>query len=484
MSSLRKSLSKGIFWSYFDSFGTYLIKFGFSIAIARVLSPEDYGTIGMIVIFIALGQILMTGGFAMALVQKTEINERDQSTVFWYNLAMATAVYIVLFLTSGLIADFYGSPVLKNVTRVSALSIVLSSLICVPVALLTRQMDFKRQALINLFAALFSGIAGVIFAYNGLGVWALVIQTLASNLVATAGFWIISKWSPRFIFDRGSFITMNRFGYKIFLQGLGDVIFTKLYYPLIGKYFSASSLGYYTNANRFYEIFVRQVTNSFTRVMFPAFSSIQDETGRVHRNYLLSFEVLFYLASVLTLILILAARPFVSIFLTEKWLPAVPLMTVFFIEGAFFPLLMLNHNLLNSLGKSGLSLRLDILKKVLTFGSIFIAFRYGVRALIIGQVVASFISFVFSVFVMVCSQKIDLRGLIKPVLLTVFITAICTAAYYLLIMRTVSEDWILLVTAVMFIPALFIILSVLLKARPFQELKSITQNFLISDRNR
>ena len=277
---------------------------------------------------------------------------------------------------------------------------------------------------------------------------------------------------------------MNRFGYKIFLQGLGDVIFTKLYYPLIGKYFSASSLGYYTNANRFYEIFVRQVTNSFTRVMFPAFSSIQDETGRVHRNYLLSFEVLFYLASVLTLILILAARPFVSIFLTEKWLPAVPLMTVFFIEGAFFPLLMLNHNLLNSLGKSGLSLRLDILKKVLTFGSIFIAFRYGVRALVIGQVVASFISFVFSVFVMICSQKIDLRGLIKPVLLTVFITAICTTAYYLLIMRTVSEDWILLVTAVMFIPALFIILSVLLKARPFQELKTITQNFLISDRNR
>src|SRR5512133_1776988 len=206
MSSLKKSTTKGFLWSFIDSFGAYFVKFGFSIAIARALSPDDYGIMGMIVIFIALGQLVMAGGFSMALVQKQGTTEKDYSTVFWYNLAIACLIYCILFFAAGPIADFYDSPILKNVTRITGLGIIFSSLAVVQVAVLTKRMDFRSQAIINLVSSLVSGIFGVVFAYKGFAVWALVIQTLAGGIAGTLGFWIISDWRPKLIFDRASFI--------------------------------------------------------------------------------------------------------------------------------------------------------------------------------------------------------------------------------------------------------------------------------------
>lgn len=478
MSSVKNNAVKGLFWSFLDSFGAYFVKFGFSIAIARALSPDDYGIMGMIVIFIALGQIVMTGGFSMALVQKQGTTDRDYSTVFWYNLGIACLIYCLLFFAAGPIADFYDSPILKDVTRITSLGIIFSSLAVVQVAVLTKRMDFRSQAIINLVSSLVSGIFGVVFAYKGFAVWALVIQTLAGGVAGTLGFWVMSDWRPKFIFDRGSFISLNRYGSKIFFQGLGDVIFTKIYFPLIGKYFSAAQLGYYTNANRFYDIFVRQVSNAFNRVMFPAFSSIQDESERFNRNYLMSFDVLFWFASVVSLVLILAARPFVSVFLTEKWLPAVPLMTVFFIEGFFFPLLMLNQNILCSIGKTGTSLKIDILKKVLTFGSIFIAFRFGIQALIMGQVAGSFIAFAVSAFVVFRTLKVSMGQMFRKAFPVIIITVLCGAGGYLLKNAGMNSDWALLAANISLIPALYLALSFLFRISAIKELRVFIRGYL------
>lgn len=478
MSSIKKNTTKSLFWSFLDSFGTYLLKFGFSVAIARALSPSDYGLMGMIVIFISLGQMLMMSGFSMALVQKTDTTQEDYSTVFWYNLGIGCLIYIILFFTAGSIADFYGNPILKSVTRITSLGIIFNSLAVVQIAILTKQLDFRRQALVNLVSALVSGISGVLVAYRGYAVWALVIQTLSGGLTATIGFWIVSNWRPDFVFARSSFTTLNRYGWKILAQGLGDVIFTKIYFPLIGKYFTPDQLGYYSNANRFYDIFVRQVSNAFSRVMFSAFSLIQNERERVKRNYLTAFEILLYCASILSLVLIFIAKPFVMIFLTQKWAPAVPLMIIFLTEGFFFPLLMLNHNILCSLGMSGASLKIDILKKILTFGSIFIAFGFGVRALIAGQVAGSFIAFTVSVYVVFRHLGLSITELIKKALPIIMITTVCFVVSYFVIDSLFSSDWTILLANIILMPAVYFGLSYLFRVKALTEIRSIVADFV------
>ena len=194
-----------------DSFGVYLVKFGFSVAIARTLSPEDYGLMGMIVIFISLGQMLMQSGFSMALIQKKDTNSDDLSTAFWFNLATAVLIYFILFFSAGAIAGFFGKPLLVNITRVAAIGIILNSLCSVQVSILTKKMDFRKLTWINLGGALISGSTGLIMALNGYEVWALVFQTLAGNAFYLAGLWITSGWKPEFIFSLSSFRSLFSF---------------------------------------------------------------------------------------------------------------------------------------------------------------------------------------------------------------------------------------------------------------------------------
>ena len=326
MESLKTRTTRGLFWSFLDSFGVYLVKFGFTIVIARTLSPEDYGLMGMIVIFISLGQMLMQSGFSMALIQKKETTQDDLSTAFWFNVITAGIIYAILFMSAGGIASFFGKPVLVSITRVAAIGIILNSLCSVQMSLLTKRMDFRKLAWINLAGALISGTTGLILALMGYEVWALVFQTLAGNAIYLAGLWITSQWKPGIVFSIQSFKSLFNFGYKILLQGLTDVIFTKSYFPLIGKLFPLAQLGFYTNANRFYDLFIRQTSNSVNRVIFPAFAIIQDDKERFNTNYIRSFNLLATAMFMGSVLLIVVSRPFVELALTEKWLPAVPLM--------------------------------------------------------------------------------------------------------------------------------------------------------------
>jgi teichuronic acid exporter len=455
MESLKARTARGIFWSFMDSFGVYLIKFFFSIVIARTLSPEDYGLMGMIVIFISLGQMIMQSGFSSALIQKKACTTTDLSTAFWFNLVAALIIYILLFFSAGAIASLFQKPILIPITRVSAIGILLNALSSVHTATLIRGMDFKKITWINLGGALISGTTGLVMALHGYEVWALVFQTLVGSFIYLTGLWITSNWIPRLVFDIESLRSLFKFGYKILLQGLTDVIFTKLYFPLIGKFYTTSQLGFYTNANRFYEVFVRQTTTSFTRVMFPAFAGIQDERKRFNSNYVRSFNLMTALMFIVSVILIISSRPFVSIALTEKWLPAVPFMQLFFIEGFLFPLLMFNQNIILAVGRSGLFLKIDIIKKGLTLLSIILLFRLGIRALIIGQVTATGLTFLISIAGVVKTQEIMLREIVIPLIKLSGTVILCLAFNYLLVEPLAVADWIDLLLKCTLIPVLF-----------------------------
>jgi len=470
MSELRQKTIKGLFWSYLDYFGVYFIKFGFTIAIARALSPSDYGIVGMIVIFIAIGNMLTESGFAMALIQNKNADENDFSTVFWFNVLSAIVIYTILYFFSEAIANFYNNSLLVNVTRISALGLVFSSLVVVQMTILAKELNFKKQAIINFVSAVVSGTTGIILAYFGNGVWALVFMTLAGSLIRTIAFWIFSRWKPRFVFSISSFKKLYKYGYKIFLQGISGVIFDKMYYPLIGKYFPAAQLGFYTQANRFYELFIRNTTIAYGRVTFTAFASLQEQKLRFSDNYTKTYNLLAFVVFPLSLFLIITAKPFVGFFLTEKWLPAVPLMEIFFIDGFFFPFLMLNQNIFNATGRSDISLKIDITKKVMTFLSIFLAFQFGIQALIIGQVVSSFIAFVIATLVIIKVQNITISKHFSEIIPIFSVTMICGMFNWFIVDKLFHSDGMLLLSKAILIPSLYLVIS-------FQVNKKIMKEF-------
>lgn len=472
MESLKARTTRGLFWSFLDSFGVYIVKFGFSVVIARTLSPDDYGLMGMILIFIAMGQVIMQSGFSAALVQKKDTNANDLSTAFWFNVIAGVTVWVILFFSAGAIAEFFDRPILITVTRVASLGIILNSLSSVHVAILTRELNFMRQTWINLVGTLISGITGVTLALMGYEVWALVFQTLAGNLIYMAGLWITSRWRPLFVFDMKSFRSLFGFSYKILLQGIMDVIFTKAYFPLIGKMFAAPQLGFYTNANRFYELFIRQSSVSVTRVLFPAFSSVQDDRERFNMNYLRSFNMIAMLMFAATVILIISSRPFIALALTEKWLPAVPYMQLFFTEGFFFPLLIFNQNILLSAGRSGLSLKIDIIRKVVILLSILIVWRIGIEALIIGQVAATVVALVLSSLAVNRHQGLMFRDTGGHTFKLVIIVAVCLLINYGFIESLPLADWPELILKITLIPLSFFVLARVFRLSALADLKA------------
>lgn len=476
MESLKDRTARGVFWSFLDSFGVYLVKFGFSIAIARTLSPDDYGLMGMIIIFISLGQMIMQSGFSMSLIQKKECDTTDLSTAFWFNVLTAIVIYLVLFFSAGAISAFYQKPILINITRIASLGIIVNSLCSVQASILSRRMDFRKLTWINMTGALLSGSTGLLLALKGYEVWALVFQTLAGNIVYMIGLWYTSKWRPQWTFSTDSFKLLFSFGYKIFLQGLADVIFTKLYFPLIGKSFSSSQLGFYTNANRFYDLFVRQTSISFNRVLFPAFSTMQDEKERFNGNYIRAFHLIMALMFLGSMVLLISSRPFVSIALTEKWLPAVPFMMLFFIEGFFFPLLMFNQNTLCSVGKSGLSLKVDIVRKGATLLSIILLFKHGINALIIGQVASTGLASIISTATVLRIQGIRPLTIIKPLSVLLLIVAICLLFSFFVIEPITTSDWAELTLKCTFIPLLYVGLAAFFKLSAITEVKNLLRD--------
>ncbi|MCX6267615.1 MAG: lipopolysaccharide biosynthesis protein [Bacteroidetes bacterium] len=478
MSTLKTKTLRGLFWSFLDSFGAYFIRFGFSVAIARTLAPSDYGLMGMIIIFIAIGNILSESGFGMALIQKKNTTNSDFSTIFYFNLIVSIVIYGVLFYAASAIADFYKEPVLTDVIRVSALTIVIGALSNIQTVILSKELNFKKQTYISLCSTVVSGTTGVIIAYNGFAIWALVFQTLSGTAVRLILLTLAVKWRPSLVFSWSSFIQLYKYGYKIFLQGATDVVFTKIYFPLIGKTFSTLQLGYYTNATSFSEILVKQTTIAYGRVLFPAIVTIKDDRERLNRSYSTVFKLLSFIMIPISVISIVSAPAFVDFFLTKKWLPAVPYMQLFLIEGFFFSLYMLNQNTFNATGASGLSLKVDIGKKLLTFLSLFIAIGYGIKALILGQIISSFVIFIFSLLVVQSKININMRPLLFEYFKLTMISLFLVFIDYFILQKNIEGSGILLLVKVIILSMAYLLAAYILKIQALNDVMLLLGKYL------
>ena len=295
--SLKQKTAKGIFWNFFQNFASSGLSFLVTLVLARILSPKDYGNIGMIVVFIAIADVFVDSGFASALIQKKNRTQEDLSTVFFFNIFVSVLCYAVLFVAAPYIAVFYEEPILSPLLRVISLKIVISSFCSIQYTILRIKIDFKKLARINILATFVSGIIGIVMALSGYGVWALVGQTLSLATINCFQYWFLSNWRPSKVFSRESFKSLFSFGSNLLVSSLIDKIYTSIYPIVIGKFFSASSLGHYTRASHFADFPSLNFTLVISRVTFPALTRLQDDDERLKASYrkllkLLSFVIL------------------------------------------------------------------------------------------------------------------------------------------------------------------------------------------------
>ena len=396
--SLKQATTKGLFWSSVERFSNQGVQFVFSIILARLLSPSDFGIIAMITIFFAVAQSFVDSGFSNALVRKTDRREEDLSTCFYFNIAVGLAAYIVLFLIAPFVATFYNQPILSPIIRITGLGVVLNSLCVVQQALFTIKIDFKSQAKVTLSATLISGIVGVIFAYRGYGVWALVWQGVASSIVRMGLLWLMSKWYPKTGFSKSSFDYLFGYGSKLLASGLLDTIYNNIYPIVIGKFYTPAQLGNYSRALSFAQLPSSNITSILQRVTFPVLSTIQDDMPRLQTNYRRLLKLSAFIVFPLMMGLAAVTFPLIRIVLTPKWEGCSFYLQIICFALMWYPIHAINLNLLQVKGRSDLFLRLEVIKKIVGVCIMCITIPLGITALCVGMVVSSFIALFINTF--------------------------------------------------------------------------------------
>jgi len=392
MSSLKQKTLTGLTWSFIDSFANQSVQFVVGIILARILSPREFGLVGMLTIFIAVSQSLIDSGFSSALIRKKNCTDIDYSTVFYFNLLIGLFFYLILFALADSISSFFNEPQLKILLRVLGLGLLLGSFGIIQSTILTKNINFKLQAKVSLITSVSSGIVAIAMALNGFGVWSLVALTLSRIGFNSLFLWIYAKWKPLWVFSKQSFKELFSFGSKLLISGLLDTTFRNIYYLVIGKYFSAADLGFYTRANQFSAFPSQNINTIIERVSYPVLSEIQNDKIRLKNIYRKQIRSTMLLTFVLMMGLAAVAKPMILTLIGEKWLPSVIYLQMLCFVGMFYPLHALNLNMLKVQGRSDLFLRLEIIKKVLAIPTIIIGIIWGIKVMIAGIMFTTFIT--------------------------------------------------------------------------------------------
>lgn len=473
--SLKKRALKGAVWTYAQQFSTQFINFIVSIFLARILLPEEFGLIGMIAIFMGIGTILFDGGMTSSLIRSDNLEESDFSTVFIFNLLVSIGAYFVIFISAPFIADFYHQPILTNVTRIYALSFVFSAFGSVQNTILTKAMNFKKQTLLTIPALLAGSIVALFMAFNGFGVWSLVGMTLINTFVLGVILWFTSTWKPSFIFSKDKFRKHFNYGYKLTLSGVLDIIFTNIYQIVIGRFFTASIVGYYTRANQLMMMPVGNVSTALNKVAFPLFAEMKNDELRLKSAYKRMMLMVLYLINPIVVIMLVLAEPLTVFLFTEKWLPMVPLFQIICLSGLLYPLHLYNLLILQVKGRTDMFLRLEIVKKVLATAVLVVSFYFGLYGLLWGQLVFSllalFINTYFAGSMINYTMKQQLKDMMPLFVLSGFVGA-CMYALDHFVLNELSEIVRLSVSAVCgFI--LYLCISYICKFESLLEIKNI-----------
>ena len=437
-SSLKKKTLRGLFWSVTDLFANNGIQICIQIVLARLLLPEHFGVMGMIVVLIAISNSLVDCGFSQALIRDQNSSQQDYSTVFHFNFFISILLYFLLFICAPMVSTFFNTPQLIEIIRVISITLIISSLAIIQRVKLIKVLNFKTLTKINTIAFFTGGSISVSMAFLGFGVWSLVVNVIVVQTMQTLLLWYFNRWIPSLTFNIQSFKKFFKFGYKLLLSGIIDSIYNNLYFLIIGKFYTASLLGYYTNAVKVRDMASQSIAVTIERVTYPVLSSAQDENERLKSMFSNMIKISSFVNFPLMIGIAVIATPLFLMLFGEKWLPSVPYFQLLCIAGMLYPIHALNLNILQVKGRSDLFLLLEIVKKVMItlLISLSLFLNLGIMGLIWTAIIDSFISLFintyFSARLIDYSTKDQLKDLAPMFLISILMGVVVFLVGYIL----------------------------------------------------
>jgi len=472
--ALKQKAILGITWNGIERISVQIVSFIVSIILARSLTPDDFGIIGMIIIFIGLSSVIIDSGITKALIQKQNRTEQDFSTAFIFNIVISLIIYIILFFCAPLIAVFYDVPLLIPIIRILCIAIIINSLAVVQNAQLMIAMNFKKIFIVNIFSIFFSGLIAIIAVYNHLGVWSLVIHSLARSFISMSLFWLTGRWYPRQFFSFQAFKKLFNYGSKLLIAGIYGTILNNVYNVAIGRYFQQGQLGYFTKANEFGQAIPVTITSVVRSVSFPLLASLQNNSTRMVEVYQRVLKITAVVIFPTMIGLSLLSEQIISVILTEEWLPSAELLFWASLSFIFLPMSSVNMNMLNVVGRSDLFLKLDLSKLPLIILVMFITIPMGIKAMVIGNFITSFASYFINAYL---PGKLFGYGPLKQVRdIYKVIIASGGMALSIIFMTNILNDLLILVIGIPIGALIYILALFLLKEKEFFWIVSLLRN--------
>ena len=478
---LKNKTIKGMGWSALENVTRMGVTFVVSIILARVLSPEQYGLIGILTIFIAIFNAIVDSGFTNALIRKQDTTDTDYSTVFYTNLVLSVALAAVLFFCAKPISVFFERPELVLLTQVMSSVVIINALSIVQRVRATKAIDFKTQTKKTFISSIGSGVIGIAMAYMGYGVWALVSQQISNQLLTTFFFWFYNKWTPKLIFSWASFKEMWAFGSKLLASGLIDTVWKEVYQVVIGKCYSPATLGLYTRAKQFADLCSSNLTSVVQRVSYPVLSSIQDDRVRLKGAYQRIIKTTMLPTFVLMLGIAACADSMIYVLIGEQWLECVSMLQIICIYGMLYPLHALNLNMLQVQGRSDLFLKLEIIKKIIGVGPLLLGVFVNIYWMLAGTLISSLISYYLNAYYSGPFLNYSIKEQVKDILPS-FGVAVAMAVPVYSISFIPINPFILLPLQIVIGAVITIIICEATKLPEYMELKGIASSLLKNNR--
>ena len=381
MSFSKEKVFSNLIWRFLERSGAQLVALIVSVVLARILSPEDYGTIALITVFINILNVFVDSGLGSALIQKKDADNTDFSTVFYTNVIFCIALYILMFVISPFLAEFYSRPELVSIIRVLSITILVSGVKNIQQAYVSRTLQFRKFFFSTLAGTIIAAVAGIWMAYHGFGVWALVAQQVTNLSIDTIILWITVKWRPELVFSFKRLKSLFSYGWKLLVSALLDTFYTNLYNLVIGKKYSANDLAFYTKGELFPKAVVGNINNAIDSVLLPTMSSEQDNKERVKQMTRRAIKTSTFCIAPLMMGLAGCSQNVISVLLTDKWLPAAPYLVIFCITYMFYPIHTSNLNAIKAMGRSDLFLKLEVAKKIVGLSVLFCTMWFGVKVM-------------------------------------------------------------------------------------------------------
>lgn len=481
--SLKDKTIKGTMWSAADAFLGQGVTFLVGIVLARLLSPEEYGLIGICLIFTTVLNGIVDSGFSNALIRKKYVTDVDYNTMFITNMSISILLYVLLYLSAPFVAFFFARPQLTELVRVVGLVLFPNALSIIQNTILPKRIDFKTKTKASFVSALISGIIGVIMALYGFGVWSLVVQLLLNQLMMTVFLWGMNKWYPSFSFSFFSFRYMWGFGWKLMLSGLINNIWSQLYQVVIGKCYTTSTLGHYTRAQQYSGLPSSGITKIIQRVSYPVLSELQYDQSKMVEGYRKVIKITMFITSFCMIILAAISEPLLNCMIGTKWHEAATYMPFICISMSFYPLHAINLNMLQVLGRSDVFLYLEIIKKIVGTISLIVGIYIGIYFMLLCSIIAGFISLYLNSWYTSKSLGYGLKQQLIDISYSYLLSLIIASLIYLYKYMPCS-NYVILFAQIISATIFFIVINE--KKRPYEyiELKKILKQEYIILKNK